>query len=125
MTPLDKAVQDDTEWMVALAIAPGLDLKELQPYHLLPSPVCANTTSSHWACTISHLMLLLEAYEQGEVCTWGVSTCKMRFQKATCGHLTTAPNFQDAPAPQSLSSAPANSMHGAHTGMMLADRNCT
>lgn len=59
--------QGRTNWTEALEVSPGLDIEALQTFHLAPSPLCANTTSAHYACTISHLFMLLEAYHSGEV----------------------------------------------------------
>lgn len=58
--------QGRTNWTEALKVSPGLDIEALQTFHLAPSPLCANTTSAHYACTISHLFMLLEAYHSGE-----------------------------------------------------------
>ena len=60
-------LQGHTNWTTALAVSPGMDIQALQIYQMVPSPVCANTTSNHYACTISHLLLLLQAFRQGEV----------------------------------------------------------
>ena len=60
-------LQGVTDWRQALAVSPGLDVAAFQDLSIVPSPVCANTTSAHYACTVSHLFMLLQAYQSEQV----------------------------------------------------------
>ena len=46
----------------------GLDIDALKYYDVVPSELCLHTTHGHYACTISHLLLMYQAYVANEVC---------------------------------------------------------
>ena len=47
----------------------GLDIDALKTFTVVPTTLCENTTSQHYACTISHMLLIYKAYMANEVRT--------------------------------------------------------
>ena len=45
----------------------GLNIDALKHYEVKPTKLCENTTFQHFACTISHMLLVYQAYMANEV----------------------------------------------------------
>ena len=45
----------------------GLNIDALKHYDVVPNKLCRNTTFQHYACTISHMLLMYKAYMANEV----------------------------------------------------------
>ena len=45
----------------------GLNIDALKRYTVVPTTLCENTTFQHYACTISHMLLIYKAYMANEV----------------------------------------------------------
>ena len=49
------------------AVTWGLDVNDLRQYDVVPNKLCFHTTWQHYACTVSHLLLIFEAYMANQV----------------------------------------------------------
>ena len=47
----------------------GLNIDALKDFEVVPNGLCRNTTFQHYACTISHMLIIYQAYMRNEVCT--------------------------------------------------------
>ena len=45
----------------------GLNIDALKRYEVVPTKLCENTTFQHYACTISHMLIIYQAYMANEV----------------------------------------------------------
>ena len=50
----------------------GLNIDALKHFEVKPTKLCENTTFQHFACTISHMLLVYKAYMANEVRSTGV-----------------------------------------------------
>lgn len=45
----------------------GLNIDALKDFEVVPNGLCRNTTFQHYACTISHMLIIYQAYMRNEV----------------------------------------------------------
>ena len=64
----EKLLQKTPEQTAREGVMWGLNIDALKNFEVKPTKLCENTTFQHFACTISHMLLVYKAYMANEVC---------------------------------------------------------